>query len=224
MATAAASDLLSYAERYLGDPYLFGAAGPDKFDCSGFTQYVFHHFGIELPHHAADQAKLGTSVPKSSIQAGDLVFSDWGDGPNSHVGIATSGSQIIDAPHTGAFVRYDTLSPGYLSHVTAVRRMDGVTGAGTGTIPTKGNPDPFGGGGLITPDPGGIGGGAVGNVWDSFLQPVRDIASAATSTKTVADNVVKLWAPTSIVRGFAGLGGILLIIIGLWVLTRDLRG
>jgi hypothetical protein len=223
------SDLLGYAAKYLGVPYQFGAAGPDRFDCSGFTQYVFHHFGISLPHHAADQAKLGAAVDKTAIQAGDLVFSDWGDGANSHVGIATGTGTIIDAPHTGAVVRYDKLSPSYLSHVTAVRRMDGV-GGGTTTSGGGGQATPVdnGGGGFLDPYlPGNpaisAGADALSQALRPFLLPFYDIGHAAASTKTVADNVVKLWAPTSLVRGAAGIAGLILIVLGIWVLSREIR-
>lgn len=214
--TVSSADLLAYASKYLGVPYQFGAAGPDRFDCSGFTQYVFHHYGINLPHHAADQAKLGTGVDKTKIQAGDLVFSDWGDGPNSHVGIATGRGTIIDAPHTGAVVRYDKLGDSYLKHVTAVRRMAGVDGA-TGDTTTE----------YPIPSPGGptgtTSGSSLGGFLDPFIGPVQELGRFATSSTRVADGLFRLWAPTSIVRGMAGVLGLVFIILGIWMLSREVR-
>lgn len=211
--TVSSADLLAYAAKYLKVPYQFGAAGPDRFDCSGFTQYVFHHFGIDLPHHAADQAKLGIPVDKSAIRAGDLVFSDWGDGPSSHVGIATGKGTIIDAPHTGAVVRYDKLGDSYLRHVTAVRRMPGVDGA-AGDATTE----------YPIPSPGAPTGTTSGSGFlDPFIGPVQELGRFATSGTRVADSLFKLWAPTNLVRGMAGVLGLVFIVLGIWLLSREAR-
>lgn len=69
--------LVDYANNFVGTPYKFGS-GPyeetNTFDCSSFTQHVFNHFGISLPRLAKDQAKIGTTVDKSSLNVGDLIF------------------------------------------------------------------------------------------------------------------------------------------------------
>jgi len=151
-------ELLSYGLAQIGKPYVFGAAGPNTFDCSGLITYMYKHFGISLPHHAADQAKLGTPVPTSNIQAGDLVFSDWGDGPNSHVGIATDPTHILNAPDVGQDVKISTLTPSYKSRITAVRRVGNLTGGqalDSGNLPTNlTNLNPFGGHGVVDPTTG----------------------------------------------------------------------
>src|SRR6266568_636678 len=166
-------DLLAYAEQQLGKPYVYGAAGPNTFDCSGLVTYIFHKFGVNLPHHAADQAREGTSVPTNQIRPGDLVFSNWGDGPNSHVGIAVGANRIIDAPHKGADVRYDDLTAGYLSHVTAVRRVTNFTGAASGLGVVGGSSS---GGSGDSPGLLSQFDGALTRAEDLFSGPYREIA------------------------------------------------
>jgi cell wall-associated NlpC family hydrolase len=90
---------------YLGVPYVWGGSVPTGFDCSGLVTYVYAQLGIALPHFAAAQWEYGVPVPLSELQAGDLVFFDKLD----HVGIYLGDSLFIDAPHTGAFVRIDSL-------------------------------------------------------------------------------------------------------------------
>ena len=84
--SASAAHVLQIAAAQSGDRYVYGAAGPDQFDCSGFTQYVFGHVGISLPHSAASQATVAT--PVSQPQPGDLVFVHNGSGGSiGHVAI-----------------------------------------------------------------------------------------------------------------------------------------
>ena len=70
------SKLLKYAMEEYGKPYVYGAEGPDKFDCSGFTSYVYKKAGIDIPRTSAEQAKVGDYVDKDDLQSGDLVFFD----------------------------------------------------------------------------------------------------------------------------------------------------
>jgi hypothetical protein len=196
--------LIGLLKQQLGKPYVFGSAGPGQFDCSGLTQYVYKPYGINLPHHAADQAKLGTAVTATDIQPGDLVFSDWGDGPNSHVGIAVSGQQIIDAPHTGAVVRYDTLSPSYLRHVTAIRRMSGAAGGGVS----------LGGVGGAIADATGLG---------AIADAIRTAAAPIVSVGKLSDQAFKIFMPSTFLRVVAGIAGGLLLLWGVFLLAREVR-
>jgi cell wall-associated NlpC family hydrolase len=94
--SATAAHVLEIAAAQSGDSYSYGAAGPDAFDCSGFTQYVFGHVGISLPHSAAGQATVAT--PVSQPQPGDLVFVHNGSGGSiGHVAIYAGGGYWYEA-------------------------------------------------------------------------------------------------------------------------------
>ncbi len=94
---------LHAAETQLGKPYVYGAAGPNVYDCSGLVMWAFARAGIALPHSAADQYGFGTHVALTDLEPGDLVFYDDGD-TIGHVGIYYGGGEMIDANHTGGWV------------------------------------------------------------------------------------------------------------------------
>lgn len=129
LAVAAASqslDVTYYAEKFLGVPYAWGGTHPSSgFDCSGFTMFVFSHFGLNLPHTSYGQFQRGVSVAKSELIPGDLVFfSTAGDGA-SHVGIYVGQGKFINA--AGNSIRYSSMSDGYWAsnYVGARRVMNG---------------------------------------------------------------------------------------------------
>jgi cell wall-associated NlpC family hydrolase len=110
-----ANTVLSWAELQLGKPYQWGANGPASFDCSGLTMDALQQAGVGVTHNAAQQLKLTSAhkVPANQLQPGDLVFFTGSDGtPTSpgHVGFYVGNGEIIDAPYTGAPVRFDALS------------------------------------------------------------------------------------------------------------------
>ena len=93
--------VLNFAHQQLGKPYVWGAQGPNSFDCSGLIYYVYKNAAnITLPRTSVEQSKFGTTVSKSNLKAGDLVFFDT-NGPNngavSHVGIYAGEGQLIHA-------------------------------------------------------------------------------------------------------------------------------
>jgi cell wall-associated NlpC family hydrolase len=103
---------VAWALGQLGKPYRWGAAGPDAFDCSGLVLRAWQAAGVVVPRVAADQYDAGGHVPVSEAQPGDLVFfADDASDPATivHVGISLGGDRMIDAPHTGAVVRFDTV-------------------------------------------------------------------------------------------------------------------
>lgn len=113
-ATAIGDAVVSYAKQFLGCRYVYGGSGPSSFDCSGFTQYVYGHFGIALSHNAAVQANNGTYVEKSNLGLGDLViFRDWNNTSIGHCGIYIGGGNFIHAANSTRGVVTDTLNSGY---------------------------------------------------------------------------------------------------------------
>lgn len=98
--------ILELASREAGDPYVWAAAGPDAFDCSGFTQYVFAQVGVSLPHSSAAQA--GMAQPVSDPQPGDLVFFG-GSGGVYHVGIYAGDNMMWHAPNSGEVVSLEPI-------------------------------------------------------------------------------------------------------------------
>jgi cell wall-associated NlpC family hydrolase len=117
-----ASTAVAWAYREIGKPYVWGAAGPNSFDCSGLAMYVWAKAGVYLEHFTGDQWNEGTHVSRSQLEPGDLVFFAYNTSDPStihHVGIYIGGGEMIDAPFTGAFVRKD---PAFRSdYIGAVR-------------------------------------------------------------------------------------------------------
>lgn len=108
-ASASASAITSYALTFLGVPYVWGGTTPSGFDCSGFIQYVYSHFGINLGRTTYTQQYAGTKISVASAQAGDLYF--WGSyGSAYHVAIALGGGQYVMAPAPGQNVMTGSVS------------------------------------------------------------------------------------------------------------------
>ena len=124
--SAKGNEVVSYAKQYLGVRYVYGGASSSGFDCSGFTMYVMKHFGYSLPHTATGQMAYGTSVAKSALQAGDLVFfcdpSIANGKAASHVGIYIGNNQFIHASSGSAKVKIDSLSSAYYAKYYAGAR------------------------------------------------------------------------------------------------------
>ena len=98
--------VVGIAMQELGKPYVWGAAGPSSFDCSGLVMYVYAQVGVSLPHNAAAMFSYGSPVGYGDLQPGDLVFfSGLG-----HMGIYIGGGQFIHAPHTGDVVKISNMS------------------------------------------------------------------------------------------------------------------
>lgn len=98
-----ASAAVSFARSQLGEPYRWGAAGPDAWDCSGLTMGAWGAGGKSLPHYSVAQYEQSSPIPSGSLQAGDLVFWGSSSSPSSiyHVALYIGDGQIIHAPRTG---------------------------------------------------------------------------------------------------------------------------
>ena len=89
---------LKYALKQVGDVYVWAAAGPTKWDCSGLTMRAFQQAGVSLPHSSRIQVKYGKSVSFGAVKPGDLLF--FGN-PISHVSIYMGGGKMVQAPRPG---------------------------------------------------------------------------------------------------------------------------
>ena len=97
---------LKFSIKQIGDRYVFGAAGPTLWDCSGLTMRAFQASGVSLPHSAAAQMRYGKQVSFASLKPGDLVFFNHGGRSYvSHVGIYLGAGRMVHAPRPGARVK-----------------------------------------------------------------------------------------------------------------------
>jgi cell wall-associated NlpC family hydrolase len=99
--------------KMLGVPYLWGGTSKGGFDCSGLVQFVYREAGISLPRVAQNQYNAGPIVPPgTAVEPGDLVF--FGSSPTTvhHVGMYVGDGMMVDAPYTGAVVRFDRVQSG----------------------------------------------------------------------------------------------------------------
>jgi hypothetical protein len=107
---ASAADAVDVAARLIGRPYVWGAEGPNSFDCSGLTQFVYQELGVDLPRRAISQSKVGDLVRKR-LQRGDLLFfsTDPRKSLVTHVGIYEGAGMMIDASQRQGRVGRDNL-------------------------------------------------------------------------------------------------------------------
>ncbi len=117
-ASGRAAAAVQYAMAQVGDAYVYGAAGPNNFDCSGLTQQAWKQAGVNLPHNAAQQYQRTAKVSRANLQPGDLVYYN----NLGHVGIYIGNNQIIHAPRTG--------KPVQVVSITAVGAPYGYTRPG----------------------------------------------------------------------------------------------
>ena len=115
--------VVAYAKQFMGVPYVYGGNGPNSFDCSGFTSYIYRHFGYTLNRTASTQLSNGTAVSKSELQPGDLVFFRYNTSyPASHVGIYIGNGQFIHASTNKYQVQIDQLNTGHYANVYIAAR------------------------------------------------------------------------------------------------------
>jgi cell wall-associated NlpC family hydrolase len=116
------SDVAKYAQKFVGYPYKYGAKGPNAFDCSGFTSYVYKQFGVNIPSSSVAQRSVGKYVPKSDLRPGDIVcFKN-----TNHVGIYIGGGKFVHASTYKTGVKISSLNDGKYPqrYVTARRIFD----------------------------------------------------------------------------------------------------
>jgi hypothetical protein len=221
------------AEAKVGSPYVYGAAGPGTFDCSGLMVWAWGKAGIQLPRTSQAMAKVGKAVAPDKIQPGDLVTSNWGSGPASHVAMYIGQGKVISAPRPGRTVTVANLDELYRSKVDSIRRIPGTSTAGISAadlkIPgldgilkwEKGWSDKLLGG-----DPlgalGDLSKGA-GDLQKAIMAPLVTIADSVLSVGKVAEMLLKLALPSTWVRIACALGGAMILLLGLFFLVREAR-
>jgi cell wall-associated NlpC family hydrolase len=112
-ASGGAAKAVAYAKAQVGKPYVYGADGPDSFDCSGLTMMAWAQAGVSLPHSSSAQYGATRHVSSSDIQPGDLIFYY---SPISHVAIYVGGGMQVAATHTGDYVRLQALHSGIVGY------------------------------------------------------------------------------------------------------------
>ncbi|MEU2710980.1 NlpC/P60 family protein [Streptomyces sp. NPDC007205] len=114
-----AEKAIAFARAQIGKPYVWGATGPDSYDCSGLTQGAWRAAGVTLPRTTYDQVDAGTTVSLANARPGDLVFF-YDD--ISHVGVYIGNGMMIHAPKPGAYVREESIYYGGESIIHSVVR------------------------------------------------------------------------------------------------------
>jgi len=217
------ADAVAYALAQTGKPYVWGAEGPSSYDCSGLLWDAYKQIGITIPRTTHDMIGPRSNlvpISRAQVQAGDLIFSNWGGGRSSHVGIADGQGNLIEAPEPGKTVTVTKLTDGYWAHTDNYRRAPGVDGNPvdpTGTVV-----------GAIQ--------GAIGNITGMIPNPgnvteaLANIGSAAGSFATSAQSVANLagivtraMLPSNLLRGSALIMGAVFILIGIWFLGREIK-
>lgn len=116
--------IVAFAKTFLGVPYVYGGNGPSCFDCSGFTKYVYAHFGYNINRGATQQLSNGTAISRSQLQPGDLVFFRHNTSkPVSHVGIYIGNNQFIHASTNAYKVQINDLSGHYANTYVYARHI-----------------------------------------------------------------------------------------------------
>jgi cell wall-associated NlpC family hydrolase len=116
--SAAAQTAVDTAMAQRGKPYVWAAAGPGSFDCSGLMQYAYRAAGIALPHSSLGQSQMGTPVARNALQPGDLVFFY---SPVSHVGMYIGNGNMVHAPTAGDVVKVTPLA--FMGSYAGARRF-----------------------------------------------------------------------------------------------------
>jgi cell wall-associated NlpC family hydrolase len=112
--------VVQFARRFLGVRYEYGGTSPRYgFDCSGFTRFVYAHFGISLPHYSVSQYDMGQRVSLAGLRPGDLLFFDG----LGHVGMYVGHGRFIHAPHSGTRVSISPLAGWYSARFDGARRF-----------------------------------------------------------------------------------------------------
>lgn len=185
--------LVAEIEKFVGDPYVYGAAGPSSFDCSGLVQYSLTKLGVaNVPRTSEAQYAWATKISASDLAPGDLVFAQFpGDNASpGHVGVYVGGGRVLSAEDPAQGIGYDTLADWGSAIVGYGRVPDSAAGAATDA------------------STGGIG---------SLLSIPSEITGAFGDLDTVLKDIL---SPSFWLRIGAFFTGIGLLVLGIWCLIH----
>ena len=173
MTAISGNSIVTEIEKFIGDPYVYGAAGPSSFDCSGLVQFALTKLGVtNVPRTSEEQYAWATKINASQLEPGDLVFAqfaaDSGSASPGHVGVYVGNGRVLSAEDPAQGIGYDTLSDWGSAIVGYGRVPDSSAGAGATLDSSSG----------ILGDIGALGNiaSAIGGVAKDF----NDVATAAT--------------------------------------------
>lgn len=193
------ADLVAAVRRHLGADYVYGAEGPNSFDCSGLMQYAFHQEGVDIPRTSESQWNWSgfKTVQEKDLQPGDLIFSDWpGDGTSpGHVAMYSGNGKLIEAPRTGVPVHEIALSSSYRAHVKGYKRLAKIASVGDTS--------------------------AVGSAKDEKSAIAGGIAGIGSELANASKFVAALLMPATWIRVAAFLIGGGAVGAGLWMLLQE---
>jgi cell wall-associated NlpC family hydrolase len=111
----AGEQAVEFAKSKIGKPYVWGAIGPNAYDCSGLVMDSYRHAGISLPHHTYEQMRVGSAVGRGYIEAGDRIYCNFsGPGQPEHAMLAISPTMAIEAPTPGQRVHITSIPLGHI--------------------------------------------------------------------------------------------------------------
>ncbi|MWV47623.1 NlpC/P60 family protein [Paenibacillus sp. HJL G12] len=125
----------------IGTKYRTGGITTNGFDCSGFTMYVFKHLGINLPHQSGSQFSMGTSVSRSDLRAGDLVFFNTSGSGVSHVGIYVGDGKFAHASTSRGVVVSSLSESYYVNRYVGAKRVMSTDAYQTAAVDSEDNDD-----------------------------------------------------------------------------------
>lgn len=204
------AQVVALARKLLGRDYVYGAAGPSTFDCSGLAQFVFKQLGSSIPRTSEEQFRFGTPIDAASALPGDLVFfgGNGYDGTPTdpgHVGIYIGNNQMINAPHTGAQVRIDSVGGNVGFRRMPAVAFDDALGQITGSV-------------------GAVAGAGLGGLFSWPGDIVGFFTSATADLEKMVGFFSAFFKPSTYVRLGAGILGTALLVAGLVLLAQEAKG
>ena len=216
MAVRTGTQFVQLALRFVGTPYRYGGSRPSGFDCSGLVQYVLGRMGISAPRTSEQQYAWTRRVDYRFLKPGDLVFLNFpGESSPGHVMIWLGGNRVLQAPSTGQLVKvskFDPQKPGtneWGATVVGYGRIPGLSYAGESTSTAGGS------------SAGSIAAGAVGAITNPVGTAAGAVGGIGSTAEATGHLFGKLLDPHFWLRALEVVGGFLILMLGLYLLTRQ---